>query len=115
MALKQTETTQPPTQQFNLSGEDRDGSRYTNLTGERGEGEDEDINLRSDTLDLNKKTSDKRNLLKSGGGSRFGRHSGITASDVDYTSVDQIDKLNNWGEFQNLLEGIKEKKSAHRE
>jgi hypothetical protein len=68
---------------------------------------------------LNKKVNDKRNLLMGRGGSsstssRFGRHSGISADDVDYTAVDQIDKLNNWGEFQNLLDDIKEKKAAHR-
>jgi hypothetical protein len=56
------------------------------LTGEGGGDDDDDINIRSDSIDLNKKTNEKRNQLMSGGGSRFGRHSGITASDVDYTN-----------------------------
>jgi hypothetical protein len=54
-----------------------------------------------------------RSCSSSSSSSRFGRHSGISAADVDYSSVDQIDKLNNWGEFQRVLDGIKEKKSTH--
>jgi hypothetical protein len=90
----------PKATQFSTSGEGRDGDRYKNLTGEEGGMGEVDINDRDDVVILNKKADDKLNLLKSGGGSRFGRHSGITASDVDYTNVDQIDKLNNWVNFK---------------
>jgi hypothetical protein len=81
---------------------------------------DDETGSRNDELILRNKPNDKRNQLMGRGGSsssfssRFGRHSGIGVDDVDYSGVDQIDKLNNWGEFQRVLDDIKERKAQHR-
>jgi hypothetical protein len=44
----------------------------------------------------------------------YGRQGGIGVDEVDYSGVDNIDKLNNWGEFQRVLDDIKERKAVHR-
>jgi predicted deacetylase len=44
----------------------------------------------------------------------YGAHKGIGLDDVVLDGYDQLDKLKNWGEFQNLLDEIKERKAEHR-
>jgi hypothetical protein len=53
---------------------------------------------------LNRLADDKRNQLMSS------MHPAIGPRDTGLEVVDQIDKLNNWGEFQRVLDSIKEQK-----
>jgi hypothetical protein len=111
-----TSTTQQKQQQFVTDSEKRDINRLSSLTG----GIDDETGSRNKDQILKQKTDDKRNLIlgRSRGKnlikSPFGAHKGIEIEDVISDGYDQLDKLQNWGEFQNLLDEIKERKAQHR-
>jgi hypothetical protein len=109
-------TTPQKQQQFVLDSEKRDTSRLSTLTG----GIDEETGSRNGDLDMKKKVDEKHNVIlgrfrgKSLIKSIYGVHRGIGVDDVVSDGYDQLDKLQNWSEFQNLLDDIKERKAQHR-
>jgi hypothetical protein len=117
--MSQTSTPTSTTQQkkqFVIDSEKRDTSRFSSLSG----GMDDETGSRNSDFDMKRKTDEKcSNLLSKPRGkniikSPFGAHKGIGTEDVILDEYDQLDKLQNWGEFQNLLDDIKERKAQHR-
>jgi hypothetical protein len=110
MAQNQTTTTVTTTtqkQQF-PSSETRNTLRFNALSGAGDE-----TSSRNDESILKKKIDDMcSNLLKKSRGmssssSLYGAHPGIGKDELVLADLDQVDKLNNWGEFQNVLDSIK--------
>jgi hypothetical protein len=106
-------TTATKDTKFTMDGEKRDGARYSSLTGndETGSRKDDGSKGKANTLcsSLLNKPRGKNPLV-----SPYGAHKGIGPDDTIEDGYDQLDKLNNWGEFQNLLDDIKERKAQRR-
>jgi hypothetical protein len=102
-----TTTTKDP--QFKVDSESRDDIRYSSLTGadETGSRKDDGSKGKANALRSNilSRSRGKNTII-----SPYGAHKGIGVNETIEDGYDQLDKLQNWGEFQNLLDEIKERK-----
>jgi hypothetical protein len=116
MSQKSTTTSTTPQQQFVTSSEKREDIIYSSLLG----GIDDETGSRNGDDSTQRMLNEKRDSIlgrargKSTLKSPYGAHKGIGINDAIAEGHDQLDKLNNWGEFQNLLDYIKEQKAQHR-
>jgi hypothetical protein len=109
--MTSTQNPKSTQQQFVTDVEKRDENRLIGLNDETSSRKDDGSKGKANALrnTILSKSRGKNTLI-----SPYGAHKGIGPDETIEGGYDQLDKLQNWGEFQNLLDEIKERKAQHR-